>query len=184
MTCIITPRAMRSFLTSQSNVADDDQANLFIDEEFDYFSSFAIFLETDTHYLCTSLRKPGGTINDPADANRTISNPGSMTRHTTVIRLNFTCGAAKYFVNVGRTPTAANLEWSFVRQFRLLDKIIEKHQPPQELEPVSSSLPTVKWVEYFEEYLRGLLGVDDILLTYIVRQEEAVPALVNDSIVT
>ena len=142
------------------------------------------FLETDTHYLCTSLRKPGGTINDPADANRTISNPGSMTRHTTVIRLNFTCGAAKYFVNVGRTPTAANLEWSFVRQFRLLDKIIEKHQPPQELEPVSSSLPTVKWVEYFEEYLRGLLGVDDILLTYIVRQEEAVPALVDDSIVT
>ena len=32
MTGIITPRAMRNFLTSQLNVADDDEADLFIDE--------------------------------------------------------------------------------------------------------------------------------------------------------
>ena len=62
MTGIITPRAMRNFLTSQLNVADDDQADLFIDEGFDSFSAFAVFLDTDIHYLCTSLRKPGGTI--------------------------------------------------------------------------------------------------------------------------
>ena len=105
MTGIITPREMRSFLTSQSNVADNDQVDLFIDERFDYFSSFAIFLHTDIHYLCTSLRKPGGTINDPADANRTISNPSSTAIHTTEIRLKFTYRADKYFVNVGRTPS-------------------------------------------------------------------------------
>ena len=45
MTGIITPQAMRNFLTSQLNVADDDQANLFIDEGFDSFSVFAVFLE-------------------------------------------------------------------------------------------------------------------------------------------
>ena len=150
MTCIITPRAMRSFLTSQSNVADDDQANLFIDEEFDSFSIFAIFLGTDIHYLCTSLRKPGGTIQDHCNANKTISNPDSTVRHMTEMRLKFTCRAAKYFVNIGRTTTAINLAWSFVKQFRLLDDIIEKHQPLQDLQLISSSLPIVKWVENFE----------------------------------
>ena len=53
MTGIITPRAMRNFLTSQLNVADDHQVDLFIDEGFDFFSSFVIFLDTDIHYLCT-----------------------------------------------------------------------------------------------------------------------------------
>ena len=184
MTGIITPRAMRNFLTSQLNVADDDQADLLNDEGFDSFSSFAIFLDTDMHYLCMSLRKPGGTIKNPADANKTISNPGPTVRHTTEMRLKFTCRAAKYFVNVGRTPTAANLAWSFVKQFRLLDDIIEKHQPPQELEPISSSLLIIKWVENFEEYLRGVLEVDDIFLTYIVRKEEVIPVLMDDPIVT
>ena len=184
MTGIITPRVMRSFLTSQLNVADDDQADLFIDEGFDFISSFAIFLDTDIHYLCTSLRKPGGTIKDPADANKAISNPGFTLRHTTEMRLKFTCRAAKYFVNVGRTPTVENLALSFVKQFKVLDDIIEKHQPPQELEPISSSLSIVKWVKHFEEYIRGVLGVDNIPLTFIVRKEEAIPALVDDPIIT
>ena len=184
MTGIITPRAMRNFLTSQLNVADDDQADLFIDEGFDSFSAFVIFLDTDIHYLCTSLRKPGGTIQDPGNVNKTISNPGSTVRQTTEMQLKFTCRAAKYFVNIGRTPTSTNLSWSFVKQFRFPDDIIEKHQPPQDQQPISSSLPIVKWVEYFEEYLRRVLGVDDIPLTYIVRKERNIPALVDDPIVT
>ena len=114
MTGIITPRAMRNFLTSQLNVADDHQVDLFIDEGFIFFSSFVIFLDTDIHYLHTSLRKPGGTTTDQADANKTISNPGSTVKHTTEMRLKFTYRAAKYFVNERRTSTAANLAWSFV----------------------------------------------------------------------
>ena len=43
MTGINTPRAMRNFFMSQLNAADDDQADLFIDEGCDSFSSFAIF---------------------------------------------------------------------------------------------------------------------------------------------
>ena len=184
MTGIITPRAMRNFLTSQLNVADDDQADLFIDEGFDSFSAFAVFLDTDIHYLCTSLRKPGGTIQDPGNSSKTISNPGSTVRHTTEMRLKFTCRAAKYYVNVGRTPSATNLAWTFVKQFRLLDDIIEKHQDPQDLQAISPSLPIVKWVEHFEEYLRGVLGVDDIPLTYVVRKEQYIPALADDPIIT
>ena len=147
-------------------------------------SLHSLFLGTDINYLCTTLHKPGGTIKDPVDANRTISNPGSTVRHTTEIRLKFTCRSAKYFVNAGRTPKGVTLACSFVRQFRVIDDIIEKYQPPQELEPVSTSLPIVKWVEYFGEYLRGVLGVDNIPLTYIVRQEKKVSALVDDPIVT
>jgi len=115
MTGIITPRAMRNFLTSQLNVADDNQADLCIDEGFDSFSAFAVFLDMDVHYLCTSLRKPGGTIQDTGNANKTISNPGSTVRHTTEMRLMFTCRAAKYYVNVGRTPSVTNLALTFVK---------------------------------------------------------------------
>ena len=129
MTGIITQRAMCNCLTSQINVTDDDQAYQFIDEGFDSFSAFAIFLDTDIHYLCTSLRKPGGPIQDQGNANKTIFNPGSTVRHTTEMRLKFTCRAAKYFVNIGRTSTATNLACNFDKQFRLLDDIIEKHQP-------------------------------------------------------
>ena len=111
---IIIPRAMHTFLTSQLNVADDIQADLFIDKGFDSFSIFIIFLDTDIHYLCTSLRKLGGIIQDPADANKTISNLGSTVIHTTEMRLKFTCRAMKCFVNVGRTPILTNLAWNFV----------------------------------------------------------------------
>ena len=102
MTGIITPRLMRSFLTVQFNVADDDQKDLFIDEGFGSFSAFKTFLDTDIHYLCMSLCKPGCTIVDPADTNNTISNPCSIVQHTTEMRLNFPCRAAKYFVNIAK----------------------------------------------------------------------------------
>ena len=133
--------------------------------------------------MYTFLRKPGGTIVDLADVSKTISNPGSTVRHTTEMRLKFTCRAAKYFINIARTLTSSNLAWKFVRQFRLLDDIIDKHQPPQPLAPVSTTLPILKWVEHFEEYLRGVLGVDDIPLTYIVRHMKEISQIENHPIV-
>ena len=87
MTEIITPRAIRSYLTEQLNVTDDDQVDQFIDEGFDSFSSFAIFLDTDIHHPCTSPRKSDGTIVDQANSNKTIINLCSTVRHTVEMQL-------------------------------------------------------------------------------------------------
>ena len=92
---IITPRVMHRFLTPQLNIADNDQIDLFIDEGFGSFSSFKIFLDTDIHHMCTSFRKLGCVIQDPGDANKTISNPCFTVRHTTEMRLKLTYRAAK-----------------------------------------------------------------------------------------
>ena len=183
MTCIITPRAMRRYTTAQLNVTDDDQVDLFIDERFDFFSAFVIFLNTNIHYLCSSLRKPGGTIVDPENSNETIIYLGSTVRYTTEMKLKLAFRIAAYFVNVSRNPKAINIAWSYVRKFSLLEDKIEKHQPPQALILVSSSFTMVKWVEHFEKYLRGVLGVDEIPLTYIIRLVQAIPTIVKYLIV-
>ena len=135
------------------------------------------------HYTCTSLRKHCDSIVDPENPNKTIINPDSTMPHTTEIRLKLTYRVTKYFVSVSRTPIVTSCVWNIVSQFRILDDIVEKHQPPQALIPVSTTLSIVKWVEHFEEYLRGVSGVDDILLIYIIRQVKIIPTIANDPIV-
>ena len=134
MTGITTQRAIRRYLEVQLNMTDDDQVDLFIDEGFVLFYPFTIFLNMGIHYICTSLRKHCDAIVDPENPNKTIIK----------IRLKLTYMVAKYFVSVSRTPTVTSYAWNIVRQFRILDDIVEKHQPPQTLVPVSTVLPIVK----------------------------------------
>ena len=144
MTGITTQSAISRYLEVQLNMTDDDQVDLLIDEGFVLFSLFAIFLNMGIHYMCTSLRKHCDAIVDPENPNKTIINPDSTMPHTTEIRLKLTYRVAKYFVSVSRTPTVTSYVWNVVRQFRILDDIVEKHQPPQALIPVSTALPIVK----------------------------------------
>ena len=47
MVGIITFRQIRIYLTTQLNVPDDNQADLFIDEDFDSFAAFTGCIDTD-----------------------------------------------------------------------------------------------------------------------------------------
>ena len=93
---------MRIYLTTQLNVTDNDQIDLFIDEGFDSFIAFARFIDTDIHNLISSLKKPGGTIMKPANSNKTINYSGSTVKNTTEIYLKVTCHTSKYYVSLSR----------------------------------------------------------------------------------
>ena len=72
----------RTYLKREIGLSTDEQANAVMAEGISDLGSFALFSKDDIKTLCSSVRKPGGTIPDPnatvaVGATRpTISNPG------------------------------------------------------------------------------------------------------------
>ena len=73
---------MRDFLSVVIGVADSPGANVHDRrdavryEGLESVDDLIEFEEDDVKILCASVRKPGGTIEDPVDATRRIANPG------------------------------------------------------------------------------------------------------------
>ena len=70
----------RQYLRNVISLSIDDQANAIIFKVIGALEDFTQFQPADIKRLCSSVRKPGGTIEvpDPANANRNrrIPNPG------------------------------------------------------------------------------------------------------------
>ena len=68
---------LRNYLQNIIGLGADAQglerANAIIEEGISSMDDFADFDKDDMITLCTSVRKPGGTIPDPANPGRTIS---------------------------------------------------------------------------------------------------------------
>ena len=72
---------MRTYFQVVINVSEETARNI-IDKWLDDFDSLVEFTEADMKTLCTTIRSPGGTINNPreniADQPPTICDPGHI----------------------------------------------------------------------------------------------------------
>ena len=73
--------AIRTYLKDVIGLGNDqlgtERANAIIAEGLDGFDALVDFNKDDIKSLCSTVRKPGGTIEDPNDNTRQISNPGT-----------------------------------------------------------------------------------------------------------
>ena len=68
---------MRAYLRDTIGLADPAERRKAVREEkLQTIEDFVEFDEDGIKILCASVRKPGGTIPDPANVNNTTPNPG------------------------------------------------------------------------------------------------------------
>ena len=103
------------------------------------------------------------------------------------LRLKVASIAYHYYKDIGRTPTAANMnyslvlkgfytEWQAIQTLKNEDRpsvpVLSKHQTP------------LKWMESFKDCLYRTYGVRSCPISYVIRSNVAVPEEANDPLIS
>ena len=141
--------------------------------------------------LVENLRKPGtqeanplcvqdGNGNFPPNVPPVIPTPPFTLSAISLDRLKGAMELAKHHETCGRELTPANMQWRTVGvEFRRHWKILKDRskQDPMDTPRISTrSLPVLKWVEAFHNFLAGTVGVRCIPLVHVIRPNAEVPA--------
>lgn len=118
----------------------------------------------DIKTLCSSARKPGGTLASGAP------NLGCNVPAMLQLKLMVAVSAAKFYDTIGRTILPANMTWMYVKQFKSLDQLTSKWKAQPDLPPLGRNVPIMKLLELIREHLRGILGIRQIPLAYVTRR--------------
>ena len=171
---------IRAYLKEVIGLGDDDQgtnrANAMIAEGLDSFESMMDFSKEDIKSLCSSIRKPGGLVVDPNDADRQVQNPGLSIPAIAESRLITCAYGANIYKRIGREATAVTLSKTRLAEFKTHRETVKDHDDPDGLPPISKTYGIMKLLEHFLTYLESRLGMNSIALAYMI-QENATPAL-------
>ena len=131
-----------------------------------------------------NLRRPAGTMADPADANRQIPRPPFVLGAKSMARLKVAAKAVRYYETVGREITPVNMRWtSTLSVFAHHVKAIEANCDRDTPEPpkITRNIPISKWEESFSLFLHDkAFGIRKIPLAYLIREVVAVPLVAPD----
>ena len=141
-------------------------------QEFRYLS------DDDVKTLCKTLRSPGGTIPNPDHGlpgqPATIRNPGFQVSLRAEHNLKLMCYFIRFKYHTSRDIEPANITLDTVRELRDHRSWELEHEDVDPPEINTKNWPAT--IEAIEEYLRGCLGSSGIPLSYVVREEIAIPA--------
>ena len=117
----------------------------------------------DIKTLCSSARRPGGQ--------RPNGDPNLGTNVPTLLQLKLSVAvsAAQFYDTVGRIILPANMTWAYVKQFKSLKELTLNWKKQPELPCLGRNVPIMKLLELIREHLRGILGIRQIPLAYVVR---------------
>ena len=137
----------------------------------------ADFLEFDKEAIeivCSSIRKPGGTIPNPnanvQGAPATIPNPGFSIPAICEKRLIAASYTAKIYDMIGRAINADTMSRSRIKKFDTHRLLMEDHEDPEKLQVVSKTFGIVKAMDIVPSHLRDRLGVRKVPLSYVIRE--------------
>ena len=122
-------------------------------------SDLADFEKETLQQMADILQKPGGRVPDPnpaAAAGATIPTPpfvfGAKSQHC----LTVACELVWYYNTIGCDLSAGNMHWSNVmKNFEIQWKALKerKEVDDPDVPKISKSLPIMKWMEAFQDYL-------------------------------
>ena len=153
-------------------------AEVIIRQGIDSIAGLAQIDPDDVETLCNSARKPGGMIR-LAPTLPPIPNPGVQVPAMFESRLTLSVIAAKYYLEVDRPITPGVLQYTRTQHFKQLKIINENWKDPEPLPSLSRSIPIMRMIELIRGYLRKILGVRKIPLSYVVRTNVAVPPIAD-----
>jgi hypothetical protein len=171
--------AIRAYLRNVIGMGNDalgtERATAVMAEGLDDMQSFLNFEKEDIKALCSTIRKPGGTIPDPQDQARNIPNPGLSLPAICESRMILASYGAKIYQQMGREISSASLNISRLKSFREHKEVIANHNDPENFPSLGKSFNIMKMLEQFPTYLEEKIGVTGIPLAYVIREDDEVP---------
>ena len=146
-------------------------------------SDLAEFDKESMKQVAENLRRPGGRVADPdpnSAAGATIPTPPFTFGAKTQLRLNAATEIVRYYETVGRELTAANLQWhSVIKNFDVHWKALKARKSDEnpDVPKITKSLVVTQWSEAFVDFLQRKIGCRMILLSFVIRPENAVPVI-------
>ena len=137
------------------------------------------FLPADIKQLAETMKKPGGRIADPNDADATIPTPPFPFGAKSQKRLAETGHLVRYYQTTGRDLTAAMLQYAPIgRNFSLQWQTLEEKKKADKpvVPKLTRELGILSWTESFTDYLAEAVGCRCIPLAYVIRQLEVINA--------
>ena len=119
----------------------------------------------DVKTLCSSARRPGGLLDN--------GGPNLGTNVPTMLQLKLivAVSAAQFYDTVGRTITPAIMSWTYIKQFKALKELITNWKEQPALPTLGRNVAIMKLLELIREHLRGILGIRQIPLAYVIRRK-------------
>ena len=145
-----------------------------VTEGINNVDDLAEFDETSFKQVTENLRRPSG-VDAAGNPNRPFTF-GAKSQ----MRLLAAYWMVKFYQEIERPLTAANIRWDpIIKKFQLQWKALdEKRQADDPDTPkVTKALPIMRWAEAFRDHLFRCVGIRNIPLAYVVREDAAVPAV-------
>ena len=183
--------AMRVYLRDVIGLLDETGPNpgsrreAVQEEGLSVITDFVDFDDESIKVLCSSIRKPGGTIPDPANNANRIPNPGHSIPAICEKRLKQAAYGARLYDSIGRAIENTSLTRNRLKLFQEHRDITDNHKEPEKLPVVSKTFPIMKAMDLVPNHLRDRLGVEKVSLAYVIREDSeptAEEALVNGRI--
>ena len=139
---------------------------------------FRYMTDEEVEQLVKTIRRPGGTIANPAHnpaavvagVPATIANPGTTVNVISESNMKLMVYYIKHRDRTSRNTTWAEITLDEVRKMRLVKLEEESHQDPQEKPTIDHKDWNKTW-DNFMDYINGFLGQTGVPLGYIVRDE-------------
>ena len=162
----------RQHLCNVIGLATDDEANAIISKGTGALEYFAQFQPADINNLCSSVRKPGVTIElpDPSNANRNrrIPKPGHNITALCETRIVLMAYGAEIYEMIRRPINTNFLSTNLLEQLKHHRTTIDNHNNPYSLPEVIKSFGIMKAIDMFPTFLREKLGVNNLALSYVI----------------
>ena len=163
-----------------------ERANAIIEEGLESISDLVDLSHDDgVKTLCQNVRKPAGSVPQP---NWIAPNPNPQNIRAPMIarsgqsipticeqRLTIAAYGAKIYRSIGRQITTASLNRERLREFQQHYEMIQNHTEPDSLPELSKTFTVQKYLDQLPTYLREMLGVNKVSLSYVIRESELVP---------
>ena len=171
-----TEASMRTYLRDVIGITDPIERRQAIqDEGLTTITDFAEFEQSDIETLCSSVRKPGGTVANPnaaaANTPATIPNPGHNIPAICEKRLVNAAYVAKIYLMIGRTITQQSLGRAKLKKYEEHRLLLVAHEDPVKLPAISKSFGIMRALDLVPSHLRERLGVCKVALSYVIRAE-------------
>ena len=100
-------------------------------------------------------------------------------------RLKVASHAYHYYMDIGRAPTPANMNYSsvlkgFYIEWEAVQKLIDEDKPSVPILNPKKGVTPLKWLESFKDCLFHTFGVRGCPLSYVCRGDAEVPSEVDD----
>ena len=170
---------MKTFLMNEVGLSDAAATQLQTSHGIDLLNTFQSFSAKDIDDICSTARKPGGTMEHP-DSTRTtpfsdILNPGVTVPAIVAKLLKLCVYGAKYRRRLSRSLNFVALTQAELNKFDAMQTIEEAHVNLPDLSPPSSRDSMTRWLECLESHLLQTNGIYGVPLAYIVRDTVDVP---------